>query len=156
MPDVFCLPLGPSLGLQLLHALFHHIHPILWRSGIPVSPHFCQVGDTGAPCCSPLPPALGWASLSSAMGPMPCPFRFFAVIYLTVRYPGYSHCLAFSISFPSAVSSPQSWSSALEMVQPGCSFLSSFPWFQHFHAFSTLSKAGQSASSLPLPSSLGR
>lgn len=46
-----------------------------------------------------------------------------------MRYPGYSHCLTFSISSPSAVSSPQSWSwcSALEMVQPGCSFLSSFP-----------------------------
>lgn len=46
-----------------------------------------------------------------------------------MHYPGYSHCLVFSTSSPSAVSSPQSWSwcSALVMVQPGCSFLSSFP-----------------------------
>lgn len=63
-PDVSCLPLGPRLGHQLLHALLHHIHPILWRSGIPVSPHFRQVGDKGHPHCCPLPPGPEEPSLS--------------------------------------------------------------------------------------------
>ncbi|NXM09886.1 FADS2 desaturase, partial [Ploceus nigricollis] len=37
--------LRPGLGHQLLPALLHHLHPILRRPGIPVSPHLCQVGD---------------------------------------------------------------------------------------------------------------
>lgn len=66
MPDVSSLPLGPRLGHQLLHALLHHIHPILWRSGIPVSPHFRQVGDKGHPRCCPLPPEPEEPSVSLA------------------------------------------------------------------------------------------
>lgn len=109
MPNVFSLPLGPSLGHQLLHALLHHIHPILWSSGIPVSPHFCQVGDKGHPCCSPPPPVPDESSLSSAVPLRPSLFRFFAAIDLTMCYLGYSHCFTFLLSSPSSTSPQQSW-----------------------------------------------
>lgn len=170
MPNVFSLPLGPSLGHQLLHALLHHIHPILWRSGIPVSPHFCQVGDKGSRCCSPLPPVPDEPSLSSAVPHRPALFRFSAVTDLAVCYLGYSHCFTYLLSSPSSTSHQQRWfccsasSPAFVMVLPGLSFLSSFPVLTrcpiptHLCIFSTLVKAGpfQSASGQPLPSLLGR
>lgn len=170
MPNVFSLPLGPSLGHQLLHALLHHIHPILWRSGIPVSPHFCQVGDKGSPCCSPLPPVPNEPSLSSAVPHRPSLFRFSAVIDLTVCCLGYYHCFTYLPSSPSSTSSQQRWfwcsasSSALVMVPPGLSFLSVLPVLTHcpipmyLCIFSALVKAGpfQSPSGHPLPSLLGR
>lgn len=45
MCHLLLLSLGPGLGLQLLLALLHHIYPILWRSGILVSPLLCQVRE---------------------------------------------------------------------------------------------------------------
>lgn len=67
MPGVFSVPPGPGLGHQLLPALLHHLHPVLRRPGLPVSPHVCQVGDQGHPCCSPIPPELFEPGLSSAV-----------------------------------------------------------------------------------------
>lgn len=109
MPHVFSLPLGPSLGHQLLHTLLHHIHPILWRAGIPVSPHFCQVGDKGHPHCSPLPPGPDEPSLSSAVPHRPSLFSFSAVIDLTACYLGCSRCFTFLLSSPHSASPQQSW-----------------------------------------------
>lgn len=67
MPGVFSVPPGPGLGHQLLPALLHHLHPVLRRPGLPVSPHVCQVGDQEHPCCSPIPPELFEPVLSSAV-----------------------------------------------------------------------------------------
>lgn len=109
MPNVFSVPLGPSLGHQLLHALLHHIHPILWRFGIPVSPHFCQVGDKGSPCCSHLPPVPDEPSLSSAVPHRPSLLRSSGITDLTVCYPGCSHCFTLII--------PQFYLLAAELVE---------------------------------------
>lgn len=65
----FLCPLGPGLGHQLLPALLHHLHPVLRRPGIPVSPHVCQVGHPEHPCCSLIPPMLFEPGLSSAVSP---------------------------------------------------------------------------------------
>lgn len=67
MPGVFSLPPGPGLGHQLLPALLPHLHPVLWHPGIPGSPHVCQVGAQGHPCCSAVPPVLFEPGLSSAV-----------------------------------------------------------------------------------------
>lgn len=45
MCNLLLLSLGPALGLQLLHALLHHIYPILWCTGILVPPFLCQVRE---------------------------------------------------------------------------------------------------------------
>uniref|UniRef100_A0A8C4V184 Cytochrome b5 heme-binding domain-containing protein n=1 Tax=Falco tinnunculus TaxID=100819 RepID=A0A8C4V184_FALTI len=135
--------LRPSLGHQLLHALLHHIHPVLWHSGIPVSPHFCQVGDKGRPHCPPLPPVPDKPSLSSAVPRSPSLSRFSASLCVILAIPtaslSSSHLPAPPVhgragSGAQHLLLPLRWSSQGSLFFPR-SLSSHAARFQHIYAF---------------------